>query len=178
MLEHLLLLLLLDDAQELVSLGLGLLGKHHLVLHKLSFASIVEVCGIFLPFDSLLALLSTGLALTIFEGTFGTEGIDFTLTISSLLLKITHALDFFLFLVSLASLISGFLFFFSHLFGVVHNDFQIFVLLLLDLDGLAVLSNLVGDFDLGKHSLVSRALGLLLFLISLLLNLNVSEHLR
>lgn len=177
MLEHLLLLLLLNDAQELVSLGLGLLSKHDLVLHKLSLAGHVEVFGIFLSFDSLLAFLCTSLSLTILECTLSTESIDFTLTISSLFLKVTHSLDLFLLLVSLATLLSSLLFFFGHLVGVVLNDFQILVLLFSDLLSFAVLGNLVGDFDLSKHALVSRALGFLFFLVSLLLELNVSEHL-
>ena len=42
-----LLLLLLDDAEELITLGLGLLGHQHLFLNKLLSAGNIELLGLF-----------------------------------------------------------------------------------------------------------------------------------
>ena len=85
----LLLLLLLDNAEELITLGLGLLGQHHLTLNELLPSGNVEILGLFTLQLSLLFLLSAGLTLTFLEGAFGTKGIDLTLTVSSTLLELT-----------------------------------------------------------------------------------------
>jgi len=84
-----LLLLLLDDSQELVTFGLGLLGKHDFTLHELLSAGHVEVLGLSALQLSLLLLLSAGLALTLLKGALGTQSIDLTLAISSTLLHLT-----------------------------------------------------------------------------------------
>ena len=84
-----LLLLLLDDAEELITLGLGLLGHQHLFLNKLLSAGNVKLLGLFTLQFGLLFLLSAGLTLTFLEGAFSTKGIDLTLTVSSTLLKLT-----------------------------------------------------------------------------------------
>ena len=81
--------MLLDDAEELVTLGLGLLGQHHLALNKLLPAGNVEILGLSTLQLGLLFLLSASLALSFFEGAFGTKGIDLTLTISGALLELT-----------------------------------------------------------------------------------------
>ena len=41
-----LLLLLLDDAEELVAFGLGLLGKHDLALQELFPSSLIQIFGL------------------------------------------------------------------------------------------------------------------------------------
>ena len=67
----LLLLLLLDDGKELVTLGLGLLCEHHFSLKELSASSLIELDGLLgsklLFFD----LFFTGLALSFFESSLG-----------------------------------------------------------------------------------------------------------
>ena len=84
-----LLLLLLDDAEELITLGLGLLGHQHLFLNELLSAGNIELLSLFTLQLSLLFLLSAGLTLTFLEGAFSTKGIDLTLTVSSTLLELT-----------------------------------------------------------------------------------------
>ena len=84
-----LLLLLLDDAEELITLSLGLLSHQHLFLNKLLSAGNIELLGLFTLQFGLLFLLSAGFTLTFLEGAFGTKGIDLTLTVCSTLLELT-----------------------------------------------------------------------------------------
>ena len=119
----LLLLLLLDNAEELITLGLGLLGQHHLTLNELLPSGNVEILGLFTLQLSLLFLLSAGLALTFLEGAFGTKGIDLTLTVSGALLELTQALDLQLFFFFDASGLGCRSLFLSDAIGVVTDDF-------------------------------------------------------
>ena len=83
----------MDYAEELITLGLGLLSKHHLTLNKLLPARNVEILGLFTGQFGLLFLLSAGFALTFLKGAFGAKSIDLTLTVSCTLLELTQALD-------------------------------------------------------------------------------------
>jgi len=68
----LLLLLLLNDAQELVALCFSLLRKHYFTLDELSSSSPIKFGSLFAGFLRLFFLLSTSFTLTLFEGTLGT----------------------------------------------------------------------------------------------------------
>jgi hypothetical protein len=68
----LLLLLLLNDAQELVTLCFSLLGKHDLTLDELSSSSLVKLSSFFAGFLRFFFLFPTCFTFTFFEGTLGT----------------------------------------------------------------------------------------------------------
>ena len=119
----LLFLLLLDDAEELITLGLGLLSHQHLFFNKLLPAGNVEILGLFTLQLGLLFLLSPGLAFTFLEGAFGTKGIDLTLTVSSTLLELTQALDLKLFFFFDTSSLSCRSLFLSNTVSIVTDDF-------------------------------------------------------
>ena len=89
----LLLLLLLNDAQELVALCFSLLRKHYLTLDELSSSSPIKFGSLFAGFLRLFFLLSTSFTLTLFEGTLGTQGVDLTLTVGCTLLKLSKSLN-------------------------------------------------------------------------------------
>ena len=138
-----LLLLLLDDSQELVTFGLGLLSEHDLALHELLSAGHVKVLGLFALQLSLLLLLSAGLALALLEGALGTKGIDLTLTIGGTFLHLTQTLDLKLLLFAQAGGLTLLSLFLGNAIGVVPHNFQIFLPFSAHLLGLALLSHLV-----------------------------------
>ena len=119
----LLLLLFLDYAEELITLGLGLRGQHHLTLNKLLPAGNVEIFGLSTGQLGLLFLLSAGLAFAFLESAFGAKGINLTLTVSCTLLELTQALDLQLFFFFDASGLSCRSFFLSDAVGIVTDDF-------------------------------------------------------
>jgi hypothetical protein len=88
-----LLLLLLDDSEELVTLGLRLLGQHDLSFDELSSASDVKIFSLYACELGLFFFLSTCLALTFFKGTLSSQGINLTLTVSCTLLKLSQPLN-------------------------------------------------------------------------------------
>lgn len=119
----LLFLLLLDDGEELVALGLGLLGEHHFSLEELSASGLVELNGLLLGELLLCELVSAGLALTLFEGSLSAKGVDFTLTISSTLLKLSESLDLEFLLLLETTLLGGTILFLAGSFSVVTDNF-------------------------------------------------------
>ena len=139
----LLLLLLLDDTEELVTLSLGLLGKHDFALNELLSTGNVEVLGLLALELSLLALLSSSLALALLEGTLGAEGVDLTLTIGSTLLHLSQTLDLLLLLLTDASGLSRSLLFLLDAVSVVTYDFQILFALKTGLLRFAIKGDLV-----------------------------------
>lgn len=81
-----LLLLLLNHAEEFISLSLSLLGHHNLLLDELLPPGNVQVLGLFTCQLGLLLLFSARPALSLLEGPLGPECIDFALTVGSALL--------------------------------------------------------------------------------------------
>ena len=150
----------LDNAEELVSLLLGLLGETGLSLEELTLSGILHILEHLLLVLQIPTFLLTCGTLALFKGTLGTEGIDLSLSISSLLLEFTEACDL-TFLLLLDTLeLSGLLFLTLSLRAVVINDLLLELLLLylsllLDLDGA-----LVGNFHLSNHGLCTSFLGL------------------
>ena len=119
----LLLLLLLNHAEELITLGLGLLSLHQLPLDELLAAGLVQFDGLLALQLSLLFLLATGSALALLEGTLGAQGVDLTLAVGSSLLQFAEALDLFLFLVLDPLGFSLLSFLLSDAVSVVTHDF-------------------------------------------------------
>ncbi len=170
-------LLLLDDAEELISFLLGLLGKALLALEELSLAGVFHVTEDLLLVLKVPSLLIASLALAFLEGTLGTESIDFSLSISGLLLEFSKAsyLAFLLFLDALQ--VSCFLFLALSLVAVVVNNLLLEVLLfsftlVLDING-----PLVGLLDLAHHSECAVLLDEHLPLLLLLDLLSLAYHL-
>ena len=139
----LLLFLLLDHCEELITLSLGLLGQHDFALNKLLATGKIKLFGLLASQFSLLFLFQTGFALSFLEGTLGSKSIDLTLTISSTLLLLPQTLDLKLFLFGLAPCFGSIGFLLSHAFSVVTDDFQILLPLLDKFLLLEIKSNLV-----------------------------------
>lgn len=171
------LLLFVDDAEELVTLLLGLFGEAGLSLKELSLSGVLKVAKDLLLVLEVSSFLVTGLSLTLLEGALGSEGIDLSLTVGSLLLELSKAGNLTLLLLLNSSYISGFFFFTKCLLAVIFNDllFEVLFLLLalvLDVDG-----TLVGIFDFAHHLKGADLLGsndLMLFLLELL---GLTDHL-
>jgi hypothetical protein len=68
--------LTLNDAQEVVTLGLGLVCHSRFPFKELAFASGLKLVCLPLLFFTLGNFLLTCLTLALFKGTLGTEGID------------------------------------------------------------------------------------------------------
>lgn len=83
-------LLAVDDAQEIITFSFGLCGKSVLTLVELLLTGNFKLSSLTLHTLLISNLLSASLALTLFEGTLGTESIDLRLSISSLLLHFTE----------------------------------------------------------------------------------------
>ena len=81
-----LLLLLLNHAEEFISLSLSLLGHHNLLLDELLPPGNVQLLGLSALQLGLLLLFSARPALSLLEGSLGPECIDFALTVRSALL--------------------------------------------------------------------------------------------
>ena len=136
-------LLLLNNAQEFVTLSLGLLGQHDLTLDKLLSARQVQFFGLLLCKLSLLAFFSTSSALSFFECTLGSECINLTLTIGSSLLEFAEALNLKLFLFLSFALLNCSCLLLGNTVSIVTDDFQIFFALTTNCLLLAIESNLV-----------------------------------
>ena len=119
----LLLLLLVDDGEEFVTLGLCLLGKHNFALNELSPSSHVQFLGLLNGELGLLLFFPAGSALSFFEGTLGAKCINLALSVSSTFLQLTKTLDFKLFLLFLATSFLSISFFLGDALGVVTDDF-------------------------------------------------------
>jgi len=119
----LLLLLLLDDGEEFVTLGLSLLGKHDFALNELSPSSNVQFLGLLQGKLRLLFFFPAGSTLTFFEGTLGAECINLALSVSSTFLQFTKTLDFKFFLLFLAASFLSICFFLGDALSVVTDNF-------------------------------------------------------
>ena len=172
-----LLLLLLNDAEEFVTLSLSLLGQHNFSLHKLSSAGDVKILGLSTGKLGLFYFFSACLTLAFFKCSLGPESVDFALTISSALLELSQTLDlqFFLFFDALS--LTSIHLLFGDSVSIVTHDFQIFVTFLSKLFLPSIEGNFIGDFDLREHFSVSLFLGLLNSEVLILLNFDRSHHL-
>lgn len=170
-------LLLLDHVQEFVALSLRLLSQHDLTLHKLSLPSEVKLLGLLALEFGLFSLFAARLSLAFLEGSFGSQGVNLSLSVSCSLLKLAQPLDFHFLLFLLASFFSSSCLLLGDALSVVTDDFQIFVALLAQLFLFAVQRDFVGDFDFLKHLSVSLLLELRGGSFLLLLNLNRAYHL-
>mmetsp|Transcript_1964 Transcript_1964/g.2908 ORF Transcript_1964/g.2908 Transcript_1964/m.2908 type:complete len:345 (+) Transcript_1964:237-1271(+) len=126
------LLLLLNLGHVVLSFNAGLVSQAALLLRELLLASHLQVSLDALALLLLEAFALTGLAFTLFEGSLGSKGVDFGLSVSGLLLKLSEPLDLTLLLVLDAlSLELGLVLLL--VFGLlVLNDLVFLVLLLLD----------------------------------------------
>ena len=148
-------LLLLDDLQECITLGLCLLSQLDLVLQELLFTSLIELNSLDLSLENPVLFGLSSLSLALFISTFGSQCIDFALSISSLLLKLTKTLDLSFLLVSDSFSLDSSLFFFldSHL--VVLNNFEVFLFLLINLLLFFYLSDSVSSLNFFLNLLIS-----------------------
>lgn len=153
-----LVLLLLNHAQEGVAFGLRLLCHHDLTLQELLFACDFQLVYLASSLQSSLALLLAGLALTFFEGSLGSESINLSLTIGSLLLHSSEAGDFVFFLFFDASLLNRTFFFFEPFLFVVTDNFQIFISLSSLLFSFLLQSDFVAFSNFLNQLLVSQFL--------------------
>ena len=170
-------LLLLDDLQERIALGLCLLSQLDLVLQELLLTSLVKLNSLNLSLKNPVLFGLSSLSLALFISTFGSQCIDFALPISCLLLELTKTLYFSLLLVSDSFSFNGSLLFFldSHL--VVLNDFQVLGFLLIDLLLFFYLSDPVSSLNFFLNLLISFLFDLLLFKVLLSSLLNDTDHL-
>lgn len=172
-----LLLLLLDDSEELVTLSLRLLGQHDLSFNELSTTSNVKIFSLYTGKFGLFFFFSTCLALTFFKGTLSSQGVDLTLTVSRTLLKLSQPLNLKFFLLFDALLLTGFRLLLGNSFSIVTHNFQILLPLLLKFILLAIKSNFVGYLNFLEHFSVSCLLNFLNGDIGSFLLLDSSNHL-
>jgi hypothetical protein len=171
------LLLALNDAQEVVTFSLSLVGHSGFALQELAFAGNLKFFGLSLLLLFLGDLLSAGLTFLLFEGTLGTERIDLRLSISSLLLHFSETSDFSLLLLLLSAFLEGLGDFTGNLLLVVTDNFLLFIdfllaelLLLGEGDG-------VGSLNLSNKLKVTLTLGFGSSDLSLALVLDLAGHL-
>ena len=170
-------LLLLDDLQERIALGLCLLSQLDLVLQELLLTSLVKLNSLDLSFKNPVLFGLSSLSLALFISTFGSQCIDFALSISCLLLELTKTLNLSFLLVSDSFSFDSSLFFFldSHL--VILNDFQVLLFLLVNLLLFLYLSDSVSSLNFFLDLLISFLLQLLLLKVLLSSLLNDTDHL-
>lgn len=171
-------LVLFNDAEEGVTLEFGLLAEHFFALHELAFARDVEILGLTAFLLGFCNLLCTLIALVLFKCTFLSECINFCLSVSSTLLKVTEAFYFLLLFFLELFLLSHLVFDLCTFLSFISNDLQVFILLLADLLGFLIECDIVGLFNLSHHLLVAH---LFLFDKNCVGNfhlLNVLKHLR
>ena len=106
-----LLFLLLDNSHELVSLLSSLETQESLLLSSLGFSSYLHVLQNSEFLLMLFSFLCSGMSLRLLKGSLSSESIDFSLSIGSLLLKLSEPLDFLLLLFLLSLLLLNYLFF-------------------------------------------------------------------
>jgi len=180
-LKHAFLLLVfflpLNNTEEIVALSLGLLSHHLLTLHKLSAASNIHVFCLLLGLLTLKDFLSALLAVTLFTGTFGSEGINLCLTVSSLLLHLTETGNFGLLLKSNTTLLFGFGSFTRNFILIVTDNFHVFIHLHLSHLGLLCEGYLISSLNLSDQFCVPLAFFLSLSNLFLFLLLKHAHHL-
>lgn len=170
-------LLALDHAQEVVTLGLGLLGHHALALHKLLPAGMLEVGSHaqgLLPGQLLFAAL---LALALLEGTLGAQGVNLGLAVGGFLLHLAEAGHFAFFFIGDPSLFFSFGGFAGGLVLVVTDNHHFFVLLFTAVLLLLGECHLVCSLDLGDQAAVALALDLSLLDVVVLHHLDLAVQL-
>lgn len=148
-------LLAINNAEEIVTLCLSLGGKGVLTLVKLSFASNLELSILALKTLLLSDLLAAGLALTLFEGTLGTESINLRLSVGSLLLHLTETGNFLLLLFLDAALLKSLGDFMLNFFLIVTDNLLLLVKLLLSKFGLLGEGNCVGSLNFSDQAHVA-----------------------
>ena len=116
-------LLLLDDLQERITLSLSLLSQLDLVLQELLLTSLVELNSLDLSLKNPVLFGLSSLSLAFFISTFGSQCIDFALSISCLLLELTKTLNLSFLLVSDSFSFDSGLFFFQDSHLVIFNNF-------------------------------------------------------
>src|SRR5690606_9665160 len=97
----------LDDSHELISLLLGLLCQSSLSIKELLLSSIFEVSKNLLLILEFFPLFLSSNSFTLFEGSLGPKGIDFSLPVLGFLLELPESLHFTLLLLLDATLLSG-----------------------------------------------------------------------
>ena len=166
-----------NNAQEIVTLSLGLLSHHLLAFHELSAAGNIQILGLFLRDFTLNNLLSAMLAISFFTGTLSTQRIDFRLSVGSFFLHFAETSYFSLLLKSNTALFGSLRGLFGKLFLVVTVDLVFLIkLLLAKLRPLAE-GYLVGCLNLGNHPLVALPKDLSLSDLFFLLLLDIALHL-
>jgi hypothetical protein len=170
-------LLALNNAQEVVALGLSLVGEGAFAFHELLLAGDFECVSLLACFLLLGDLLLSALALTLFEGTLGAESIDLRLSVGGLLLHLSEAGDFlFLFFLETAFLKGQFDLAFNLVF-VVTDDLLLFVEFALSKLGFLSEGNLVSGLNLRNQTEVLSTLIVSGLDLTLTLGLDLASHL-
>lgn len=163
--------------QESVALSSCLLCVHDFFFQELLLASLFKFCSQHLLSKQLVFLLLSRLSFTFFIGAFRSQGIDFTLSISSTLLEFTQTLDLKLFLVSLPLFFECGFFLLSCLLPVVFNDLSILSLFKIDFFLFLYLGNSIRGLNFLNHLEVALPLLLCSISVLLLLDLDSASHL-
>ena len=171
------LLLFLNDLEEGVSLGLGLLSHHDFSLQELLLAGHLKLLGLTQFLLMVSNLLGTSSTLSLLESSLGSQGVDLGLSVGGLLLQFSKTSDFELLLFLDAALFGELGLDSGVSFSVVSNDLEVLLTLASHLLMLGGEGSLVGNLDLGDHLLVSAALLLSKLEVSLLHGLDLSHHL-
>jgi len=170
-------LLTLNDAQEVVTLSLGLVGKGTFALHELLLAGNLELVGLSDHLLLLGNLLAARTALTLFEGALGTESVDLRLSVGGLLLHLSESCDFLLLLLLEAALLKSQSDLALDLILVVTDDLLLFVKLALSQLGLLGKGNFVGSLNLSDQAEVLGTLVVSGLDLSLTLSFDLASHL-
>jgi len=171
-------LLRLYDTQEGLSLGLSLVCQHDFLLQELLFAHVFKFLGLTGSLFGFSSFLGTEVSLTLFEGSLGAQGIDFSLAIGSLLLHLSEPLDLVLLFFTDTALFFNTSLLLKVLFFVVTDYLHFLILLFLNTGLLGVLSQLVGHFNFSHHLMVLLFLNLSVLQVLLLKLLDCPQHLR
>jgi hypothetical protein len=170
-------LLALNDAQEIVTLSLGLVGQSALAFHELLLAGDFECVSLLACALLLSNLLASGSTLALLEGTLGTESINLRLSIGGLLLHLSEAGDLLFFLFLKTAFFKGLSDFTLNLLLVVTDDFLLFVEFALSKLGLLGEGNFVSGLDLRYKTKVLSTLVISGFDLTLTLGFNLTGHL-
>jgi len=170
-------LLAVNDAEEIVTLGLGLGGESVLTLVEPSLAGNLKISSLILHAHLISDLLLAALAFTLFEGALSTESINLRLSISSFFLHLTETSNLLLllflnaaFLESLGNLTLDF-------FLVVTDNLLLLSELLLSELGLLGEGNLVGGLNFSDQTHVAGTLVISSLDLTLALGFNLARHL-
>lgn len=143
-----------DNFEESVTFRLGLICKHDFSLQELPLARNFKFIGLPLTLLCFISLLSAGLTLTLLKSPLRSQCVNLSLPIRSFLLKLPKPLDFLLFLVLHALLLSTASFFLSIFSLIVTDNFHFFIFLSLNLSLFRLLRLVIAHFDFCHHLLV------------------------